>query len=339
MPARQHQANQTSTKTDPHQQKIKLIYNPNAGKKRKLVTPSQGTSLEDIKDLLEQYQIIVDYYPTEGPGHATKLAQDSVKEGYKTVIAAGGDGTISEVATGLINTDVHLGILPLGSFMNTARMLSIPTELEKAVAIIKIGRTRKIDVAQIKEFGGEKLTTPHIFVESAGVGLDAEFHKHFVDFENGDLKAVWRILKLYFDFFGYPAKITMDDTEITSKATLVTVSNGPFTGAALPIAPEAKLNDHRLTVSLYKMTQWEIIKHFFWLNRDKKITRTKKIKTYQTKYVRIETKVDRLVHADGRQFGHTPVEFEILPNALSVISGFPKKGEAPSLVKRTYLDP
>lgn len=337
MATRPNQASPTSTKTENH--KIKLIYNPNAGKKRKFVTPTQGTSLEDIKGLFEQYQLMVDYYPTEGPGHATKLAQDSVKEGYKIVIAAGGDGTISEVATGLINTDINLGILPLGSFMNTARMLSIPIDLEKAVAIIKIGRTRKIDVAQIKEYGGEKLTTPHIFVESAGIGLDAEFHKHFVDFEGGDLKALWRILKLYFEFFGYPAKIKMDGEEITTKATLVNISNGPFTGAALPIAPDAKLNDHRLTVTLYKMTKWQLIKHFLWVRGETKNIKRSKIKTYQAKNVRIETKVKRLVHADGRDFGETPVEFEILPNALNVISGFPKKGEAPALIKRTYLDP
>ena len=59
--------------------------------------------------------------------------------------------------------------------------------------------------------------------------------------------------------------------------------------------------------------------------------------TYQARKVKIETEISRVVHADARLFGHPPVEFEIIPNALNVITGFPKKGET-ALLKRTYLD-
>src|SRR5260221_378434 len=119
-----------------------LIYNPNAGKKRKLFSLFRGklTALEDIKDLLTKYQIPVDYFPTKHPGHATDLAKDCIKKGYKTILAAGGDGTVGEVANGLVGTDTTLGILPLGSFMNIAKMLSIPQDLEKAIMIIKMSQ-------------------------------------------------------------------------------------------------------------------------------------------------------------------------------------------------------
>jgi diacylglycerol kinase family enzyme len=127
----------------PNSQKYKVIYNPQAGKKKKLLG-KPNYSLEDIQDLLTQYQIPADYYPTKSSGHATKLAHDAIKQKYAGVLAAGGDGTVSEAASGLINTDMLLGVLPLGTYMNTAKMLAIPTELEKAVIMIKINRTRKI---------------------------------------------------------------------------------------------------------------------------------------------------------------------------------------------------
>jgi diacylglycerol kinase family enzyme len=114
--------------TSPNSQKYLLIYNPNAGKKRSLFQfkSKPGTSLEDVRFLLEKYQIPVDLAPTKAPGHASQLAKESIKKGYKGVLVAGGDGTVGEAANGLIDSDMPLGILPFGSFMNTAKMLSVP---------------------------------------------------------------------------------------------------------------------------------------------------------------------------------------------------------------------
>lgn len=341
--------------------KIKLIYNPRAGAKRKLLQQNDSFALEDLIGLLKQYQIEVDYFPTQRPGHATELAASSSSEGYNAVIAAGGDGTVSEVANGLINTDIPLGIIPLGTFMNIARMLSIPTDLEKAVAIIKIGRTRKIDVGKITMISGEKISdhpsarikervlrdsslvtnspnnTGLYFLESAGIGLDAELQEQFLEFEQGNFKTVIKMIKTFLDYYITKSKITIDNEIIETKASLIVVSNGPFTGAALPISPEAKLNDHRLSVTIYKMSKFELVKYFSRWFISKKITRSK-VKTFKAKSVKIETRSQRIVHTDARVFGTTPIELEIVPNALNVISGFPKDSEY-SLMKRTYLDP
>src|SRR6266542_3486663 len=109
--------------------KAALIYNPQAGAKRRMFPPAtQPVTLEDIKNLLQQYEIPVEFFPTEYPGHATEIAKSLAKKKYRLILAAGGDGTFSEVVTGLVNTDVVLGFIPIGSFMNIAKMLSIPNE-------------------------------------------------------------------------------------------------------------------------------------------------------------------------------------------------------------------
>lgn len=317
--------------------KTKLIYNPNAGQKRRWFHPVNSVSLEEIKSLLEQYQFVVDYAPTKQPGHATELATQAAKDGYKLVIAAGGDGTISEVANGLIGTNAILGIIPLGSFMNTARMLAIPFEIESAIHILKIGRVRKIDVGVITSFENRKLATPEYFLESAGLGIEAEFHRQFLDFERGQPLALWRIIKLLYQYTRDLAVIKISDKKIIrTRATMVTISNAPITGAALPIAPLAKLNDHRLTLSLYRMTKWQIMKYFLFKTPNHQ-RKSRKIEVLQVKKLRVDSKIPKLVHADARVYGQTPVEFEILPNALNVITGFPKAGQS-ALLKRTLLD-
>lgn len=318
--------------------KAKLIYNPHAGTKRRLLPNLHtNTSLEDIKDTLEQYQIPVDLAPTKSPGHATQLAKESIKEGYKLVIAAGGDGTVGEVANGLVGSDVTLGIVPLGSFMNVAKMLSIPTDVEKAVALIKIGRSRKVDVGCVTKLSGEKLSEPYYFLENAGIGLEAELHEYILEMERGNKKAIYKIFHTLFEYYGHRTIIKLDDQTIETRAIIVAVANGPVAGAALPVAPKAKLNDHRLTVTIYYMTKFELIKHFLKSLRIGPFY-SPKIKTFKSKKVIIKTRTERLVHADARLFGTTPVECKIIPNALNVIAGFPQPGTS-SLIKRTLLDP
>src|SRR6187455_426129 len=101
-----------------------LIINPTAGKKAGLTTNASG--LEDILALLERHEIDADVLPTEHAGHGTELARQAVNDGYELVIAAGGDGTVAEVAEGLVASNAVLGVLPLGSVMNVARMLGLP---------------------------------------------------------------------------------------------------------------------------------------------------------------------------------------------------------------------
>lgn len=316
---------------------IKVIYNPYAGKKRRFLGQG-GVSLEDIKFLMEKYQLLADFAPIKKKNQAGKFSKESIKQKYETVIAAGGDGTINEVANSLINSEVTLGILPLGTFMNIARMLSIPTELEKAIMLIKINRTRMIDVGCVTEIDGQKLDKPYHFIETAGIGLDAEIQHQFKEYEEGNFFSLFKMVKTFISFYAGWVNIDINGETIKVKSTLITISNGPYTGAALNIAPDAKLNDHKLTLSLYKMTKWELIKYFFNLRRG--VTRNnKKIKTYKAEKIKIYSPRKRFVHADATLFGITPVEFSIVPNALKVICGFPSPDEESSLVRKTFLDP
>lgn len=250
--------------------KIKVIYNPKAGKKRQLFDLSKKPTIYDLKKLFAKYQLEADFQSTRYAGQATKIANEAIKRGYEIIVAAGGDGTVSEVANALVNRNATLGILPLGTFMNIARMLGIPLDLEKAVMILKINRVRKIDVGEITEMNGEKITNTFYYLENAGFGLEAEVYYWSLEAEAGHLSSLWDMANGIISYEPTKVSVEIDGRKIATEPTMVSISNGPYTGAAFYWSPTAKLNDHRLTVRVFTMTKDELIRYVIALRNNLK---------------------------------------------------------------------
>lgn len=304
--------------------KIKLIYNPKAGQKKQKVSLGEAASLSNIVKLFDRYELPIDVYSSKSEEDAIKAARVSKKEGYEIVAAAGGDGTIATIAHGLVGSNVALAIVPLGTVMNIARMLSIPTNLESAVALIKIGKRHKIDLGQITVLNGKNLEVPTYFLEQAGVGLDAEYRKELhAILEKGNLMALPGLIKPIFPLLGHRIRVEIDGKVLKEKARMVTISNGPLSGIALPFAPDAMLDDRHLTVTLYTLTRVGMIKFALRLFLHMK-EKTAHVKTYKAHTVFIQNDEPKVVHADSRVFGMTPAEFRIVPAAIVAITGFPE---------------
>ena len=151
-----------------------LIFNPNAGQKLGLETNSGND--EEVQAALRAEGVPFDPWPTERAGHATDLARQAVAEGREFVIAAGGDGTVNEVAHGLANSQTVLGLMPLGSVMNVARTLWVPRDLAGAARTIAEGKVLAMDMGRIGD---------RFFLEAAGVGLDAGLFGYFERLDSG----------------------------------------------------------------------------------------------------------------------------------------------------------
>ncbi len=336
--------------------KTKLIYNPHAGSKKHIFGTSNPMLLQDIYTLLYKYEIEFDASGTTKPGDARILAKEASQQGYDLVIVAGGDGTVGEAANGLIGSNTALGILPLGTFMNVARMLSIPFNLESAMMIIKIGNVRPIDVGEIlylqeEQVDGKVARETNYFLESAGIGLEADFQKFYLDFNQHRWQSTIQLIEDMRLFYKMPLTIELDENRIIeTKSHLVMVSNGPYMGAGLSVAPSSKLNDHTLTVTTYKMSKKELLWHLVktkiasrGLNSNH-ITYAFKnnpdIKTYTSKSVKVSAQRSRPIDADARIFGQTPISITVRPSALKVIVGFTEsKKESALLEKKIYIRP
>lgn len=172
---------------------------------------------------------------TEGPGHASELAAEAVATGTETVIAAGGDGTVNEIATALSHTRTALGIIPLGSGNGLARTLGIPQDVDEALGVIAAGNIETCD-------RGMACGLP--FYCTFGVGFDAEVSEKFAsEKRRGRITYVRSVLQEFLEYQPQPYAISVGGRVITERAFLIAACNASQYGNNAYIAPKAELTD------------------------------------------------------------------------------------------------
>ncbi|HEV7666070.1 MAG TPA: diacylglycerol kinase family protein [Chloroflexota bacterium] len=294
-----------------------LIFNPQAG--HKLGVDTNAGDADDVQAVLTAAGISFDPQPTQYAGHATTLARQAVADGRQLVIAAGGDGTVNEVAHGLANSSTVLGLMPLGSIMNIARMLWVPRDLTAAAHVIAQGKVLAMDMGRIGE---------HYFLEAAGVGIDAGLFGYFERLESGaNWFGVLRASLRFLGRIGSPrVRVEFQGQVIEGRAPLVTVANGPYVGAAYTVAPKARIDDGLLDVVIFRDTSIpRVLLHLAFVAGGRPSPPPRQAATLKVPAVRVSAVRRRPlpVHADGDPIGITPAEFTVEPAALRVIVGPP----------------
>lgn len=294
-----------------------LIINPAAGRKLGLETNPYGR--EQVEAALRAEEIPFELWATQGPGHATVLARQAAAEHRELVIAAGGDGTLHEVARGVLNTDTSLGVMPLGSVMNLARTLGVPRDPAGAARTIRAGRTVAMDVGNMNG---------QLFLEGAGVGIMAGLFGYFQQLDRtGPRLGVVRAALRYVRLPSTPNLfLELDDGERLDPTTLaLNVSNTPYIGAALAIAPDARIDDGLLDIAVLDRTNLRRLIVYLALSANgRPVPPPPHTQIRQTRRLRVSVgRADHPlpVHADGVPTGITPVTFEVSPAAMRVIVG------------------
>ena len=246
-------------------------------------------------------------------GDAQSRAREAVVEGYESIVAAGGDGTIHEVANGIAGSSAALGLMPMGTMNVFANELGLPAnDLGRCWDIICRGRTREIDLPT---------ANGRHFVQLAGVGLDAQV-----------VKETSRALKRNFGPLSYlisaaqiagrkPPRLLIEAEEaMTEEGSFVLVGNGRLYGGPFPFFKHAALDDGLLDVLVFKQLGYlEIIKYLQNVIFTSKIT-TPEVEYFQTRRLRVSSAEDVPVELDGELMGGCPVEFQIQPPRLKVLT-------------------
>jgi diacylglycerol kinase (ATP) len=296
-----------------------FIFNPHAG--QKLGIDTNRVSSADAQEALQSERIPFEAWATQRPGHATDLARRAVEEGRELVIAAGGDGTVNEIALGLANSQTVLGLMPLGSIMNVARTLWVPRDPALAARTIVDGKILAMDMGRVGD---------RYFLEAAGVGLDAGLFGYFDQLESGGWRiGVVRAALRFMRTLGRP-RITVqyDGRQLHTRAPMVSVANGPYVGAAYAIAPAARIDDGLLDVVVFRNTSIpRVLLHLAMIAGGRPLPPPAQARTFQVNHVRITKNRGRRlpVHADGDPIGVTPVDVQVAPAALRVIVGPPEE--------------
>lgn len=289
-----------------------LIFNPSAGPD----VDHNALRLAKVVSALRAHGIEARVGVKTSGKAAREMVRDARKERVPLVVVAAGDGTIEEVASQLIGSDVVLGIVPLGTMNNLARCLGIPLEIEEACALIGMGATRHIDVGHI--VSSDK---PHVtyFLEGAGTGLSAIAALTGQSIEKHEWRIVPHALRKFFETKPGIMKVALDDTVVEAATQIVTASNAPMMGKNMMVAPGAKMDDGMLDVVLYDgMGEAALVKHFLAAANGS----PEELPIHRARRVRITT--DQPVHAHADKELHAKnrvVEMEILPRSLTVIAG------------------
>ena len=162
-----------------------------------IINPISGTGENKVVEKIikkelaySKFEVSIRY--TEAVGHATEIAKEGVKACVDVIVAVGGDGSVNEVAKGLIGTNVKMGIIPTGSGNGFARHLNIPMDKRKAVILLNKLYSKSVDTASVND---------QLFVGTAGVGFDAHIG---LKFDEASTRGFWTYLKLTFkEYFNY----------------------------------------------------------------------------------------------------------------------------------------
>lgn len=238
-----------------------IIVNPIAGK------GASGRAVPEIKAKLDEQGLEYDLIQTEYPGHAIKLAAEAGANGYVTVVAVGGDGTVNEVINGLMQAknDGHLtanlAVFPVGRGNDFSYGMGIPHELESAIQLLEKGDVRKIDVGFVK--GGD-YPDGRYFGNGIGIGFDT-----IVGFEAAKLPPyisgipayLIAAIKTIFLYFDAPLlRIEIDEEVIEQPCLLVSVMNGKRMGGSFMFAPESSSDDGLLSLCIaHQVTRWQVL--------------------------------------------------------------------------------
>jgi diacylglycerol kinase (ATP) len=302
-----------------------LIHNPKAGSHKAEVIPQLVAALGDVEAIA-----------FEEIGDLKKLPALARERGCTWVAAAGGDGTIEAIASVLIGTDLTLGVIASGTYNNFARSLHLPLDPLEACKVITEGQVLPIDVA---------FANGRPFFESLGSGLDAALYPVSEDIKAGRLSRLFDFFHRAYHFKPQPFTLTLDRpvhealvhghvneshhlfrhmrsikrNEVRMKALMLTVSNGPYFGMNFAIAPQERMDDGLLTVTVFsRYSKLQLWWHFVSIAFGRRDYRPKSI-AFRVASLQVGGSQPLPVHLDGTpQDNLWPLQIECRKAALNV---------------------
>jgi YegS/Rv2252/BmrU family lipid kinase len=260
---------------------------------------------------------------TTGPGEARRLASEAVAEGFETVVAAGGDGTVNEVLNGLGDApggfvQARLAVLPLGTVNVFARELEIPIKITAAWECIRRGRETQIDLPCAQSTHNGSIQTRY-FAQLAGAGLDAravELVAWKLKKRIGPLAYVLAGLQA---LLGAPAEINLTAGGTTATGALVLVGNGRLYGGSFRVFPRANLRDGLLDVCLFPRVNWITLARCGPGLLLRGQLPGSVVKLFQAKSITLTAAKRTPAEIDGELFGTLPASFCLAPHRLRVV--------------------
>ena len=247
------------------------------------------------------------------PGSGSDLSLRAALEGADIVAAAGGDGTVGEVANGLIGTSAVLGVIPMGTGNDFSRTIGIGTDIRLAVSTLVDGKARSIDLGK---------SDRGYFINIAGCGFDAVVANrvnHGYRFLRGTTAYLAAVIGTLLTYRPAEIELVIDGVCSSEKVMLCAVANARSYGGGMFVAPQADLCDGLFDVVVVgDVGVFEFLKTFPKVFKGTHVSHPK-VSVRRGRRVVVRSSVGLPVLADGEDIGVVPASFEVVPGALKVM--------------------
>ncbi len=299
---------------------MKLIVNPEAA------NGAVGKNWPRVRDFLQAEGAKFEAVFTEEPGHATQLARQALDDGYRTIVAVGGDGTVNEVINGLVvegsvDPEVALGLIPCGTGSDFARVLDIPRDYMEACRQLLRSEPRPADLGRITCLR-EGREVERYFINAAGLGFDGEVADLVNRFPKVLGGTITYLACLFISLVTYRNKnveLSFDGQPVRGRLNSVIVCNGRYFGGGMFIAPGASLDDGLFyVVILGNLNKLEVVMNVPRVYKGTHLTHPK-VSHFSAKEIHIEAQERMFLQAEGELVGEAPATFQVIPRALKVL--------------------
>jgi diacylglycerol kinase (ATP) len=290
-----------------------VIVNPVSGRGRAL------RAERDVADFLAASGRSAEFGRSQSSGDVQEQAARAAAEGYRYVVALGGDGAFHHLIEGLLGTEAIAGFFPAGGGNDIARDLGIPEDPVRAAKAFLHARAKKVDVIRVSFRSGG---VAH-FIGAGGMGLDAEAaHLANTRFRGwpGAARYVAGALTIFFREPAYELRAELDGMQWNGRVLFAAVTNGTSYGSGIRIEPAARMDDGWLNVVLVGDIGWAQLFEALPAVLTTGDVRMKEIQRFRCRRVRLEVDRPAMVHGDGESLGESPAEFEVLPGAALVVA-------------------
>lgn len=271
-----------------------------------------------LVDLILEYLDTAKYQPefewTKYSGHGFKLAKQAAINEVPIVVSVGGDGSVHNVATGLVGSNTAMGIIPIGSGNGLARHLEISTNVKNAVITLNQMKLRSIDVGKINN---------KYFFNVAGFGFDGKIAKLFAKSnKRGMLKYAQLVMREFMRSKTDNFTIQLENGEtLNENALMISMANASEFGNGFSISPMSNIHDGRLELIVTKKPSILAFPGILKKAMDNQVHRSHYVKTYRFRKINIISG-NQQFHADGEPVSvKFPATIEVIPKALKVIAG------------------
>jgi len=287
-----------------------------------IINPISGSGKNELSEaFLGNYfskdKYLITLKISQYKSHSITLTAESIREKADIIVACGGDGTINEVASALVNTGIPLGIIPMGSGNGLASNLKIPKQLEKAIGVILKNKSVPIDVGRVND---------SYFFSNTGFGFDASVIKNYEASQRRSLLTYVKASLQSFKEYHRQNEIVIEINGTTRMVNpfLIFISNSNVMGYGMSLTPKASLQDGLFDVVIVpKLPKWKMLV-FGLLMLLKRPDFQKEVRCFQAKEIKLFKKSGGHFQSqiDGElvNIPSSSVDIDILQSSLIVLA-------------------